>query len=187
MLVSLRAWAARAVRVGPACATRLHHRRGLAVKALAGRQPLRPGDVHVWWLHPPAAGGAAAARLAERCAPLLPAQELLECGQGGEGPQLERLLARALVRSVLCGYLGGGAAPAELAFARNAHGKPELLEGLDGGGGGGARTPEGVPLRFNLTHTGSLLGELKRRCGGVAGRGGGALLGALLCCSFLLP
>ena len=163
VLVSLRAWAAHAAlaRVGPACAPRLHHRRCLAANALAGRQPLRPGDVHVWWLHPPA-GGAAAARLAERCAPLLPPQELLECRQGWEAARLGRLLARALVRSVLPRYLDGGTAPAELAFARNAHGKPELLGGTEGGG---VCTPQGLPLRFNLTHTGSLIGERRRRGG----------------------
>ncbi|PRW56999.1 L-aminoadipate-semialdehyde dehydrogenase-phosphopantetheinyl transferase isoform X2 [Chlorella sorokiniana] len=127
-----------------------------AVDAAVGRlaaaaAPLRvigPGEVHLWWLDPKKAGGAA--ELA-RCAELLTEEELQYCGTAGEeGVQRERMLARALVRSVLAGYLPGSPHPRSLVFGRNMHGKPALL--------GPHTTAGGHRLRFNLTHTGAMIG-----------------------------
>ena len=60
--------------------------------------------------------------------------------------------ARTLTcRSVLAGYLPGAPHPRSLAFDRNPHGKPRLL-------GPAVATPAGHELRFNLTHTPSMIG-----------------------------
>jgi len=53
-------------------------------------------------------------------------------------------------RSVLASYLAGTPHPRTLLFGRNAHGKPHLLWPT--------ATPGGHTLRFNLTHTASLIG-----------------------------
>lgn len=53
-------------------------------------------------------------------------------------------------RSVLAGYLPGSPHPRSLAFGRNMHGKPALV--------GPRTTAGGHRLRFNLTHTGDMIG-----------------------------
>lgn len=53
-------------------------------------------------------------------------------------------------RSVLSAYLAGSPHPRSLLFERNSHGKPRLVRP--------SATPAGHTLRFNLTHTPSLIG-----------------------------
>lgn len=122
---------------------------------------VQPGQVHVWWMHPhshAAAALPAQSQLHARCAALLSPEELAECSTGGSAEaRLGRLLVRCFLRSVLARYVAptgnGGARPASAAalqFVRNAHGKPELASPCT--------TPSGHRLRFNLTHTGGLVG-----------------------------
>lgn len=84
---------------------------------------------------------------------LLTKEELLECYSAAE-PEVvkERVLARAFVRTVLSGYAAGAPSPTRLSFHRNAHGKPALEWPRC--------TEAGQQLHFNLTHTGSLIGDL---------------------------
>lgn len=99
--------------------------------------------------------------LLERCAALLSAEELAECHSTQEAPVVrERLLARALVRSVLAQYAAGGPAPGALRFERGVAGKPALLWPR--------HTASGSRLQFNLTHTGSLIGGHRWWVGGPA-------------------
>jgi 4'-phosphopantetheinyl transferase len=72
------------------------------------------------------------------------------CASEDAAVRRERVLARALVRSVLAGYLPSGTPPRSLLFEKNMHGKPRLLWP--------ASTPSGHMLRFNLTHTSTLIG-----------------------------
>lgn len=51
---------------------------------------------------------------------------------------------------MLAGYLPGSPHPRSLVFGRNLHGKPALL--------GPHTTAGGHRLRFNLTHTGAMIG-----------------------------
>ena len=68
-------------------------------------------------------------------------------------------------RSVLAGYLPGSPHPRSLVFGRNMHGKPALL--------GPHTTAGGHRLRFNLTHTGAMIGLAVT--GGRGGQVGGGL------------
>ncbi|EFN55799.1 hypothetical protein CHLNCDRAFT_145278 [Chlorella variabilis] len=89
--------------------------------------------------------------LEQCCSELLTQQELQDCSASDEAAvRRERLLARALVRSVLAGYIPGGAHPSSLLFERNPHGKPRLLWPS------AARSDH--VLSFSLTHTATLIG-----------------------------
>lgn len=82
---------------------------------------------------------------------MLTEEELQDCCASLDvAVRRERILARALVRSVLAGYLPSGPPPRSLLFEKNAHGKPRLLRP--------AATSSGHRLRFNLTHTSTLIG-----------------------------
>jgi 4'-phosphopantetheinyl transferase len=97
---------------------------------------LPEGDVHLWLCAPDdARDPALLARYRELCTPDERAREdtfLFEHDRHAYR------VARALLRTVLAGYLG--TSPSALAFSRGAHGRPELE---------GRGTP---PLRFNLSH-----------------------------------
>lgn len=82
-------------------------------------------------------------------------------------------------RSVLAGYLPGAPHPRSLLFERNQHGKPRL--------NGAAATAAGHRLRFNLTHTASMIG-LAVTGGWVGARGGAVNRDArIACCSLTHP
>ncbi|KAI3437852.1 hypothetical protein D9Q98_000298 [Chlorella vulgaris] len=119
-----------------------------AATAAVAPRAIQPGEVHVWWLLP---SNASSELELQRCSELLTDEELQECNASEDaGVRRERVLARALVRSVLAGYLPSSIQPRDLLFERNAHGKPCLLWPF-------AMSGE-HKLHFNLTHTASLIG-----------------------------
>jgi 4'-phosphopantetheinyl transferase len=101
---------------------------------------LASGEVHVWRasLDMPAVE-------AERLLPLLSADEQRRAGDYAR-PELRRafLVARGVLRTLLGRYLGLKADEVRLAY--NAHGRPELGPEL-----------RGAELRFNLSHSGSVV------------------------------
>ncbi len=105
---------------------------------LSARESLTPLDVHVWWidLEPPdELGEVLWQRLSE---------EECERARRFRFPEHRRrfVAARGALRSILADYLR--LAPGEIRFAYGRRGKPSLTERGDS------------PLRFNLSHSGSL-------------------------------
>lgn len=100
------------------------------------RIPILPDQVHVWSL--PTDVRADTLRRLER---VLSAEELSRAGRFVFAVDRRRhIAAHGLMRAVLANYLG--LLPQELRFEAGSHGKPRL--------------PIPQPLRFNLTHSGSL-------------------------------
>ena len=113
---------------------------------------------------------AASAEALERVAALLTPRELQHCrSAAAPAVERERLLARALVRSVLAEYAAGAPDPGALLFERNENGKPALLWPRC--------TPAGHHLHFNLTHTASIIGGAGAGWGGVVRSLAGAARG----------
>ncbi|KAK9833335.1 hypothetical protein WJX81_007623 [Elliptochloris bilobata] len=111
---------------------------------------LAPGEVHIWWLFPEDVTDDGL--LARYQALLTTAEREHVAAAANALLRRERLLARALVRTVLARYCG--LAPQALVFERGRAGKPELCRAAHPA----AALPGGRRLRFNLSHTPSLLG-----------------------------
>jgi 4'-phosphopantetheinyl transferase len=103
--------------------------------------PLPPGRVDLWYAVVETAiarGRIAAYRSA------LPADEVARADRYRQEKDRNCcLVARALVRSVLCDYTGHD--PAAWTFCHNAHGKPSIEQ------------PAGLSLHFNVSHTSGLV------------------------------
>lgn len=119
----------------------------------SGTQPLPDGEAHVWLARTDRFTEPSAL---DACRRLLSGEEAERCGRFHfERDRHLYLVAHAMVRHVLAGYLG--IAPCHLRFSTNAYGRPELVRG------------PGMPdLRFNLSHTrglAALIVNLVHGCG----------------------
>jgi 4'-phosphopantetheinyl transferase len=104
----------------------------------APRQPLGPGEVHVWHLD---AGALRDADVRRRFEALLSPDETARRRRYlRERTRDEFLLARGLARTVLARYAGG--TPEQIRFGTTATGKPVL-----------AQPDDAEPLHFNLSHS----------------------------------
>ena len=107
-----------------------------------------PDEVHTWWID------GEAHQTLEHYQSILSKEELEECLQTKNTKvKTERILARALLRTVLSKYLQPTKRnmPNSLEFERNLHGKPDLLWPHHATNGG-------CQLRFNVAHTNGLIG-----------------------------
>src|SRR5690349_20259451 len=104
----------------------------------APRQPLGPGEVHVWHLGVETLRDADVRRRFESL--LSPDEAARWRRYLRERSRDEFLLARGLARTVLASY--AGATPEQVRFGTTATGKPVLV-----------RPDDAEPLHFNLSHS----------------------------------
>lgn len=133
------------------CPLRYYVRRGFCVaQSCAVTQP-EQGELHVWWLRTDKVLNQGA--LLRSYEGLLCPEELdyvhsAKCASA----QKERLMSRAVLRSVLSKYMGGLANPSSLCIAKNLYGKPYLdcsnFAGLS----------DFPDIQFNVAHTAGLIG-----------------------------
>jgi len=103
--------------------------------------PGKQGRIDIWLARPESARDAAVLR---RCKEILNPQEIDSCAAyHREADRHRALVSRALLRETLSRY--APVHPGDWEFVVGAHGKPAIA------------APAGLRLRFNLSHTGSLV------------------------------